>query len=110
MAFLGWKERLRIPTYDDPGQVISGRVVIDYEKCNGCGMCASICPATSLYVAGIGKDKKAFMKEKEVPECMSCNDCAAICERDAITCSVAYDFGLFYKSLHRGELTPPRRF
>jgi hypothetical protein len=34
----------------------------------------------------------------------------AMCERDAIKVSQTYDFGLFYKTLDRGEVSPPRRF
>jgi NAD-dependent dihydropyrimidine dehydrogenase PreA subunit len=110
MAYLTWKERLKIPTYDNPEYARSGRVVIDHGKCNGCGNCALICPGACLYVAGVGKNKKCYLMEGEFPDCMSCNDCAAMCERNAITVSQTYDFGYFYKILHRGELSPPRRF
>ena len=41
---------------------------------------------------------------------MSCNDCAAICERDALRVVVAYDFGYYFKKLNRGEFKPPHRY
>ncbi len=110
MAYLTLMERLKIPTYDNPKYARSGRVTIDREKCNGCGNCALICPGGCLYVAGIGKDKMAHLMEEEFPNCMSCNDCAAMCARDAITVSQTYDFGFFYKTLHRGGLCAPRKF
>lgn len=110
MAYLTLKEKLKIPTYNNPAYARSGRVAIDAEKCNGCGSCADICPGKCLYVAGIGKDRKVHLMEEEFPACMSCNDCAAMCERGAITVSQTYDFGYFYKTLHRGELAPPRKF
>ena len=110
MAFLTWKERFIIPTYDNPAYARSGRVAIDHEKCNGCGMCVKICPGSCLYLARAGKEKRARLAEAEFPDCMSCNDCAAICKRDAIAVSQTYDFGYFYKIIHRGELVFPRRF
>jgi formate hydrogenlyase subunit 6/NADH:ubiquinone oxidoreductase subunit I len=110
MAYLTFKERTTIPTYDNPEHGTSGRVEIDHEKCNGCGNCALICPGDCLYVAGVGKNKKAYMIDTIVPDCMSCNDCLAMCTRDAIKVSTIYDFGFFYKILHRGGLAYPRNF
>jgi len=109
VSFLLCGERFRIPTYDNDEYATTGRVTIDRDLCNGCGLCASICPGKAIYLSGEGKGHKAYLEE-EFPQCMSCNDCAAICEKDAITVSVTYDFGYFYKALHRGDLTPPREF
>ncbi len=109
MSFLTCGERFRIPTYDNDEYATTGRVTIDRDRCNGCGLCASICPGKAIYLSGEGKEPKAYLEE-EFPQCMSCNDCAAICEKDAITASVTYDFGYFYKTLHRGDLAPPRDF
>ncbi len=110
MAYLSLKEMLTIPTYNDPEACRSGAVLIDHRKCNGCGNCALICPGACLYVAGVGSERKAYMIDKAVPDCMSCNDCAAICKRGAIRAAHGYDFGGFYKVLHRAELHPPRNF
>lgn len=109
MANFSLVEKLRIPTYDNEEYATTGRVTIDHEKCNGCGMCADVCPGKAVYVAGEGKDKKANM-ETDFPQCMSCNDCAAICERDAITVSVPYFFPFYFKTQAKGELSPPRKF
>lgn len=109
MSRLSMRERLTIPTYDNEEYATTGRVEIDEEACNGCGMCAQICPGKAIYLFGEGKDKKARL-EDVFPQCMSCNDCAAICEREAISVRVTYDFGYYYKPLDRGELVPPRKF
>jgi hypothetical protein len=41
---------------------------------------------------------------------MSCNDCAAMCDRGAITVSLTYDFGYHFKILDRSTMKPPRSF
>jgi formate hydrogenlyase subunit 6/NADH:ubiquinone oxidoreductase subunit I len=102
-------DRLIIPTYDNETYAHTGRVTIDLEKCNGCGMCVTICPGKAIRIEGHGKEKKAQM-ETDFPQCMSCNDCAAICERGAIKASQTYDFGYHFKSLDKGDLLGPRQF
>ncbi len=109
MAKISRRERLRIPTYDNEQQIILGNVEIDKEKCNGCGMCASICPGKALYVEGIGKNKKAKM-EPVFPQCMGCNDCAAACPTGACHVTRPYEFSYFYKTIDRGEFIGPRTF
>jgi ferredoxin len=110
MAYLCWKDRLTVPTYDNPAQVRSGRVVVDVEKCNGCGMCVKVCPGSALCLEGEGGQKKARMIDNPVTDCMSCNDCAAICERDAIGARGGCDYGLFYRTLFKRDFAPPRNF
>jgi Fe-S-cluster-containing hydrogenase component 2 len=110
MAFLSLKERMFIPTYDNPGHMDAGRITVDPDICNGCGMCVLICPGSSLQMVGTGKNKKACMGENVVPDCMACNDCLAICKRGAISGSTPYRTKGFFKALHRGEMVPPRNF
>jgi Fe-S-cluster-containing hydrogenase component 2 len=102
-------DRLRIPTYDNEAYVTFGRVSIDRSRCNGCGMCALICPCDVLVMEGEGKARRAAMTRQE-PECMSCNDCAAICKRGAVKVVVSYDYGYRFKTLDRGGLVLPRKF
>ena len=109
MAGLGFLERFKIPVYDDEGVVRTGKVAVDEELCNGCGVCVSICPGKALEVYGEGKQKKARM-HSTLSDCNSCNACSAICERDAIAVVSCFDFNHRYKTLDRGEMVPPRRF
>ena len=109
MAKISIGERLRIPTYDNEKHIVLGQVKIDEDKCSGCGMCASICPGKAIYMEGIGKNKKARM-EPVFPQCMACNDCAAACEKGAVTVTVPYEFSLYYKTIDRGEFIGPRPF
>ncbi|HEY5494600.1 MAG TPA: 4Fe-4S binding protein [Candidatus Anoxymicrobiaceae bacterium] len=109
MSRFSWKDRLSVPTYDNDEYATTGRLSIDHERCNGCGVCAQVCPGKAISIRGEGKAKKAYLDE-DFPQCMSCNDCAAICERDALKVAVAYDFGLYYKKLNRGGFAPPRKY
>jgi ferredoxin len=109
MSLLSWRDRLTIPTYDNEEYATTGRLSIDRERCNGCGVCALICPGKAISIRGEGKEKKAYLDE-DFPQCMSCNDCAAICERDAVTAVVACDFGYYFKKLNRGAFAAPRRY
>lgn len=52
-------------------------VVIDQDRCIGCGICASDCIALNIEVA----DGKAAIKN----ECLQCGHCAAICPEAAIS-------------------------
>ena len=52
-------------------------VVIDREKCIGCGLCAADCPAEKLTVT----DGKAVY----TPECIQCGHCVAVCPRAAVS-------------------------
>ena len=110
MSYIRFIDRIRIPTYDNLKYVRLGRVIIDQNKCNGCSMCALICPGNALIMKGKGKDKKAFMDDIPLPQCMSCNDCAAICKSNAITAEVYFDFNYHYKVIHRGKYEAPRKF
>jgi NAD-dependent dihydropyrimidine dehydrogenase PreA subunit len=108
MSYLPWKERRVIPTYEVE---LYGMVEINRERCNGCGYCALVCPGKAMRISDESGEKKAYLEITDWSLCaMSCNDCAAICKRDAIFVSKPYDFGGFYKTLHRGPFEPPRRF
>ncbi len=54
-------------------------VIVDADKCTGCGQCVDICP-TEVYEMENGKSEAA-----QVEECLGCESCIEVCEFGAIT-------------------------
>ena len=54
-------------------------VIVDEEKCIGCGECVDICPAEVYEL----HDEKSVPVHAE--ECVGCESCIEVCEQDAIT-------------------------
>jgi len=54
-------------------------LVLDREKCSGCGRCVDVCPHAVLEMA----DRKAKIMDRQA--CMECGACANNCETGAIT-------------------------
>ena len=56
-----------------------GQVIIDEEKCKGCGECVETCPAEVLEL----QDEKAVVVNPD--DCLECGSCVEVCEEGAIT-------------------------
>ena len=57
-----------------------GAIVVDNEKCKGCGLCVAACPTKviDLHSEVNGKGYHyAYMKELEA--CIGCTSCAMVC-------------------------------
>lgn len=95
------------PTWDDPSQCTFQRVTIDHDKCDGCKMCVIVCPARVLELVRIDGKRKA----KTLPDvrgCISCNNCMAICENDAIRATEHFHMTGYYENRGIGKFSPPR--
>jgi MinD superfamily P-loop ATPase len=57
---------------------------IDYEKCDGCGICVTVCSCKALIIEdNIVKFKEPYV----VHQCNRwCNNCELVCPNDAISC------------------------
>ena len=53
-------------------------IILDQDKCTGCGNCIIICGANVFEI----KDKKAVIANLE--ECLECGNCEVVCQADAI--------------------------
>ena len=59
----------------------AGRITIDREKCNGCGLCVEVC---SDYNIEIIDGKATVTGDKAVFGCIGCGHCMAVCPTGAI--------------------------
>ncbi len=54
---------------------------IDIDKCNGCGLCISVCYCKALKLVD------NIVTVRETDECGWCTQCEAICPSGAISCA-----------------------
>lgn len=64
---------------------------IDRDKCDGCGLCAKICPGNLIRMEGEGKNRKAVMAYPD--ECWGCMSCVKVCPHQAIEYYLGEDIG-----------------
>ena len=55
------------------------KVVVDAEKCIGCGACVNVCPSS---VFELKDGKSVVVNEKD---CIACHSCEGVCPTGAIT-------------------------
>jgi len=53
------------------------KIIIDEEKCTGCGECVDSCPGDVYEL------KKGKTVPVNVDECHGCHTCEAVCDEDA---------------------------
>ena len=54
-------------------------IIVDAEKCIGCGECVDICP-TEVYEL-----QDEISVPVNVDDCVGCESCVEVCEQEAIT-------------------------
>ena len=62
-------------------------IVINKNKCVGCGKCAEICPGNLLQI----KNRRAEIRD--VRDCWGCTACVKICPKNAICYQLSADLG-----------------
>ena len=54
-------------------------VVVDKDKCTGCGECVDNCPASVLEIVD------GHSEPVDMDECLACETCVEVCPEGAIT-------------------------
>ncbi|MDA3779101.1 MAG: 4Fe-4S binding protein [Bacteroidales bacterium] len=65
---------------------IKGAIVVDIEKCKGCGVCMTACPSEVIQLAEEVNAKGyhyAYMANPDA--CTGCANCALVCPDSVIT-------------------------
>ena len=60
---------------------VKGMVVVDEDRCKGCGLCVSVCPAHILELADDRFNAKGYrpIEVTDPGACTGCATCATIC-------------------------------
>ncbi len=65
---------------------IKGTVVVDVERCKGCGVCVVACPSKVLALNALVNGKGYNYSYMENPDdCTGCANCAMVCPDSCIT-------------------------
>jgi hydrogenase-4 component H len=73
----------------DPEQGFRGRVMVDAEKCVGCGGCAEVCPPRCIEVIDPEPDRRLLRFYLE--RCTYCARCQEVCPEKAISMTQEYE-------------------
>jgi 2-oxoglutarate ferredoxin oxidoreductase subunit delta len=63
---------------------MAGRIIIDIERCKGCGLCVAVCPKSGIVLAKKSNKSGYFPAQASNTDCTGCAVCAIICPDAAI--------------------------
>jgi 2-oxoglutarate ferredoxin oxidoreductase subunit delta len=64
---------------------VKGAIVIDIEKCKGCGLCVEVCPQKVIALGDKVNAKGYFYADVVNENCTACENCVLICPDTVIT-------------------------
>ena len=63
---------------------MAGKIVIDMERCKGCGLCITVCPNKNIVIAQDSNKSGYFPAQAKNAGCTACRQCAIICPEGSI--------------------------
>ncbi len=58
---------------------MAGKIIIDTERCKGCGLCVIVCPKNSIVISNHSNKTGYFPAQTSNTDCTGCAVCAIIC-------------------------------
>lgn len=59
--------------------LMAGKIIIDIERCKGCGLCVMVCPKGSIIISEQSNQNGFFPAQADNTECTGCGNCAIMC-------------------------------
>jgi 2-oxoglutarate ferredoxin oxidoreductase subunit delta len=63
---------------------MAGKIIINTERCKGCGLCIAVCPKISIIISKKSNKSGYFPAEASNADCTGCALCAIICPEAVI--------------------------
>ncbi len=58
---------------------MAGKIIIDTERCKGCGLCVVVCPKRTMVISERSNKHGYFPADTDNRNCTGCAACAVIC-------------------------------
>lgn len=82
----------------EPPQRLRGLLVVDLEKCVGCGLCTKDCPAKAIELTILDKKAKRFILSYHAERCTFCAQCVISCRQGCLRLSNEWELAALSKT------------